>query len=280
MWYDQTTGNPIAFYHSSTYRAVTAVLDFFKDVYIVRDRRSGSPEGHRVPIRFEGKDVYAQYQNTPEKKRERDINEVLPSMSLGMPFPPQPFKDAGMTGDPKLVECVQTCPRTTLQQYAGRPFQLNFELTLRANKLHELFNMYEVIMSRIWRGPVVIPILETDLEIKRDLYLGNIDAKWGEWNPVFLKGSNSRPSEIIIGFTIAPIFLYPPITDAQGIIKHIEIDYKNLCDTENPLDPVSFVVNNWDVEPENAEVEDPHQEVLTQTLLGETHEIIRDDVNQ
>lgn len=277
MWYNDD-GTALAFYHQSTYKGVVAVLDFFKDVYIVRDKRTGEPEAHRVPIRFEGKSVELQYQNTPQEKRDRNINEVLPAMSLGMVSPPQPFKNAGMTSDPKLIECVATSPSSTLSMFAGRPFELTFDLTIRANKMHELYNAFEVIMSRVWRSPVSIPILETELNIKRDIYLGNIETRWGEYEPLFEKGSNSRPVEIIIGFTVAPIFFYPPITEASGIIKHIEIDYKNLNDP-NTEDPVSLVVNNWDVIPEEAGADDNHRQVLTQTLHGETNIIIDDEVN-
>lgn len=112
------------------------------------------------------------------------------------------------------------------------------------------------------------------------MILGNLEIKWGDYNPVFMKGDNSRPIEIIIGFTAGPIYFYPPILEASGIIKKINIDYKNLCDTENPEDPASFVVNDWYVDPEEADSDDVHQQVLTQTLFGETVEITREDINE
>jgi len=277
MWYDDVN-NPIAFYHESTYRAVTAVVNYLKNVYIVRNKKNGELNPHRVPLLFEGKDVYVQYKHTPKEKLDRNINEVLPAMSLGMPFPPQPFKESGIVGDPKLNQCINTGKGQSTNMYSGRPFQLSFDLTLRAKLLHELFNMYEIIMSRLWRDPATIPILETELNIKRDLYIGDVQSRWGEYNPNFEKGKNSRPVEIIIGFTVAPFFIYPPITQNNNIIKHIFIDYKNLCadDPEN----TSFVLNRWDVDPEIAEEDESHDQILTQTLFDEEHVIEVDEVNK
>lgn len=275
MWYsDPEHQNPISYYHKSTQRAIYAVLSFFKDVNIVRTRK-GEQYGYLVPLRYEGKDVYIQYRQTPEKKKNRDVGEVLPAMSLGMPYPPQPFRESGIVGDPKFRHILTGEQGESIQMLSGRPFIIDFELTLRANLMHELYNMYEMIMSRLWRGPVSIPILETDMEIKRDVYLGNISSRWGEYNPVFEKGSNSRPSEIIISFQAGPIFYYPPIEDASGIIKHIELDYINMDFPDN-----SFVVDFWDVDPPTADEEDPHDEVLTQNLFGETYEWNRIEVNK
>lgn len=272
MWYEPNTKNAIVFYHKSTTNAVKAVLSFFKDVYIVRNK-DGEEYGHRVPLRFAGKDVMIQSAQTPQRKLDRDIGEVLPAMSLEILDPPQPFKDAGITGDPKLQNCLQTGPGATMSTWSGRPFQLNLQLTLRANKHHELFNMYEVIMSRLWRSPVSISILETDMKIKRDIYLGNVSARWGQYDTAFQKGTNNKPIEILIDFVAAPIFFYPPIENSENIIKHIDIDFIDM-DTD-----LIMVEDNWDIDPPSADVGDPHEQVLTQTLFGETHEIIRDEVN-
>lgn len=279
MWYEANTDNPIAFYHKSTYNAIVGILNFFKNVYIVR-KKGEEYRSHRVPLIFEGKDVYARHQNTPDRKLERDINEVLPAMSLGLTAPPIPMRDSGTTGDPKLQDCFSQTPGQVSTLYAGRPFTIDFDLTLRAKEMHELYNMYEVIMSRLWRGPTTISVLDTMLKIKRDIMLQNLNIRWGEYETVFEKGGNSRPVEIVISFTAGPIFFYPPIINGQdGIIKHIEIDYKNMCDP-NVEDPVSFVVNNWDVDPDSAASDEPHDQILTQTLAGETTEIFRESMNQ
>ncbi len=114
-------------------------------------------------------------------------------------------------------------------------------------------------------------ILETDLQIRRDVPLTINNVDWGQVAWEFDEGDNSHPWEIVIDFETSAYF-YPPIIE-QGVIKSIELDYKNLCASDP--DNTSFVVNTWTVDPPTAGRGDAHDEVLTQTLFGEDHEIRR-----
>lgn len=291
MWRD-IDGNPVAFYHESTTNAIKAVIDIFSDVYIVRRNIDGQYDDrdvnatvdpvdqkgyklwpHRVPIRFEGKDVYVQYQQA-ENRHDRRVGEVLPAMSLTMPTPPQLFSESGVTNDPRLQHCVPQCPEQVSTMYNGTPMKLNFELTLRANKFHELMNMYETIMSRIARPILTFSIVETSLGQKRDLRLGDVNSVWGQFDNEFEKGGNSRPMEIIISFSVSPVYYYSPIT-TQGTIKEINLEFRNLCHEDPDSDDAVLVTDIWTVDPESAGEDDPHREILTQTLFGESR-VIRD----
>jgi hypothetical protein len=273
MWKD-SNGHPIVVYHESSTNMIKAMVHLFKDVYIGRKDKSGDSYDHRVPIVWEGKDV--SLRGKQGKNREnRSIKEILPAMSLMMPIPPQPYVDSGVMTDPQLQHCVQVCPDTALSMYNGTPMRFSFRLTIRSEKQHELFSIYENIITRLARPISFLHILETDLQIKRDVPLTINNVDWGEVSWEFDSGDNSRPWEIFIDFETSAYF-YPPIIE-QGVIKSIVIDYKNLCadDPEN----TSFVVNTWTVDPISAGKEDPHEQVLTQTLFDDDYEIRRISVN-
>lgn len=267
MWRD-ADGRPILFYHESTSNMIKGMVHVFRDVVISRRDKDGSEYAYRVPIRWAGKNNYVQAKQS-EERRDRKLKEKLPAMSLHMPVPPQIEADSGKQTNPDLEHCVQLCPGKIASLRNGTPMKFGFQLCIRAEHQHELFQIYEEIFSRLARPISFVHILETDLRIKRDVPLSITGSDWNLYENEFDKGGNSRPLEAGIDFTTSGYF-YPPIIE-QGVIKNIEIDYKNLCadDPEN----TSFVVNTWSLDPPDADADQIHREILVQNLFGEDHTI-------
>lgn len=265
MWKD-ADGRPILYYHESTSNMIKAMIHVFKDVVITRYDKDGSEYAYRVPIRWAGKENYVQAKQM-QQRRDRTLSEKLPAMSLHMPVPPQLEVDSGKQTNPDLEHCVELCPGEIASLRNGIPMKFGFELIIRSEQQHELFQIYEEIISRLSRPLAFIHILETDLKIKRDVPISITGADWNLYQVEFEKGSNSRPLELNMTFTTSGYY-YPPIIK-QGVIKDITIDYKNLCadDPEN----TSFVINRWYLDPVDAESNEIHNEILVQTLFGEDH---------
>lgn len=263
MWRD-ADGRPILFYHESTANMIKAMIHVFRDVVITRYNSKGVPYAYRVPIRWSGKENYVQAKQG-EQRRDRKLGEKLPAMALHMPVPPQIDADSGRQTNPDLEHCVSLCPGKIASLRNGTPMKFGFQLIIRAEHQHELFQIYEEIFSRLARPISFISILETNLKIKRDVPISITGSDWNLYEPEFAKGDNSRPLEASINFSTVGYF-YPPIME-QGVIKNIQIEYKNLCadDPEN----TNFVVNTWILDPTDADAEDIHNEILVQTLFGQ-----------
>lgn len=274
MWKDES-GQFRSFYNGSTKTMIYAMINTFSNVYISRNDSRGLSKDHRVPLIWAGKDVTI-IDKQSVQLRDRKVKSVSPVLDLAMTTPPLPYDESGRNTDPLATQCRTDCNGNLVIIRSGIPMRYSWELTLGSEKEDELWEIYENIISALKRPLRFTYILETDFQIERPVPINILDTSFKTVSWEFEEGDNSHPWEVTINFETVGYY-YPP-SQKQVPIKDIIINYKDPC-ADDPVNEI-LVQDEWKVDPLLANVDDPHDLVLTRTEDGDTAEICRLERNK
>lgn len=235
------------YYHKSIARVLKAVLDVFNTIDIERyypDTQTSKL--YRVPIQFGTMDVIIRKLN--ESVKSPPIASVFPRMSIEF----DRIEVLKSNPNPLLLHYRSNNGAFTETMYAGVNIRIHYRMVIVGNKIFELLNILEQIITR-FRKHINIPMYDplgkksdVSLTLNPDIIF-NYDSEWNF--------GQDRTTAHELNFH-TDITVYPPIETA-GLIKHIDLDFYEQ-DSELLLSEM-----NWDVDPETAGELDTHTETLT-----------------